>query len=134
MINSKSVLRCEKCGSTHFFEVKVQRYQVLPSAEPGGLQLSAEDSRAYVVRCLCGHVRQSSSVRTLPGPERQSFLASLEAALRWREATEPERIAADLSKTYVTRPELREFVEVVNNIGAGVKASLGDRPTATPGP
>jgi hypothetical protein len=128
MINHVSegvCLHCEKCGSTHFFGAIVRQYLAFPSSEPGGL-LSARDPPAYVLRCLCGHVWPSSSVRTLPDPEKQSLLSSFKSALRLREETEPKRIIAGLSQTYVTRPEFLAAVEDIDDVRAAVQVYEGE--------
>ena len=114
---------CPKCGSTDFMEGQFQKYYQMPSSMPGGDLVVASDGipmRALV--CVCGEpVRPGSLRRQVPG-DLSSFLESLQAALRYREQAEPQRIMETVAASFARKQQFDDLLERVNKMEAVVQA------------
>jgi nucleoid DNA-binding protein len=115
-------LQCPKCGSMYFTECEFRKWHQMPSATPGG-GLSASDSRTMqALICVCGEPVPLGPLRRRVEGDQASFRKSLEAAQRYREEAEPQRIILWLAASFASNKDQKDLEDRIASMAAIVAA------------
>ena len=120
--------RCEKCGSTHFYDADFKQYLARTySSAPGGELFDAR-SPIRVRICSCGHLALLTSLRSLTPDDVVAVKSSFEKAQRYRQETEPEPLKASLRESYIHRAEYEALAKKFEQLRKIVAGYADERP------
>jgi len=111
-----NLLRCAKCGSSHFVEGIFTQHMAQYSGSPGGDTRSVTENPVRAQVCLCGHPVMPGQLRLRAVPDHRSFKKSFDAALLYRETTSPEAILRRIAVAYAGKSQHDELAERIANM------------------